>query len=248
MPELPEAERARQQIERVLGREISPSTTATPTSAALTRPARSPRAHRPAADQGAPAREVPVGRDRRRRPRPRPAPRDGGPDRRRRGAGAAAAGTASRSSSRTAGGWRCATSGGSGARDRAGLLARRAGRRRGRARRVPRARRARRGAAEGAAARPGRDRRRRQPARRRDAVAREARPGAPRASCRSRSSTACGASCAPRPATRSATAASTPAASSARERGGGCPRCGTPLARDTIGGRTTYWCPACQPG
>ena len=32
----------------------------------------------------------------------------------------------------------------------------------------------------------------------------------------------------------------------ARERGGGCPRCGTPLARDTVGGRTTYWCPRCQ--
>ena len=33
-----------------------------------------------------------------------------------------------------------------------------------------------------------------------------------------------------------------------RERGGACPRCGTPLARDTVGGRTTYWCPSCQPG
>ncbi len=32
-----------------------------------------------------------------------------------------------------------------------------------------------------------------------------------------------------------------------RRRDGHCPRCGTPLARDTIGGRTTYWCPACQP-
>ncbi len=32
-----------------------------------------------------------------------------------------------------------------------------------------------------------------------------------------------------------------------RRRDGACPRCGTPLARDTIGGRTTYWCPACQP-
>jgi formamidopyrimidine-DNA glycosylase len=26
-----------------------------------------------------------------------------------------------------------------------------------------------------------------------------------------------------------------------------CPRCGTPLERATIGGRTTFWCPACQP-
>ena len=32
-----------------------------------------------------------------------------------------------------------------------------------------------------------------------------------------------------------------------RRRDGHCPRCGTALARDTIGGRTTYWCPACQP-
>ena len=33
----------------------------------------------------------------------------------------------------------------------------------------------------------------------------------------------------------------------ARERGGVCPRCGTLLERDTIGGRTTYWCPRDQP-
>jgi formamidopyrimidine-DNA glycosylase len=33
----------------------------------------------------------------------------------------------------------------------------------------------------------------------------------------------------------------------ARERGGACPRCRTPLERDTIGGRTTFWCPRCQP-
>jgi formamidopyrimidine-DNA glycosylase len=26
-----------------------------------------------------------------------------------------------------------------------------------------------------------------------------------------------------------------------------CPRCRTPLQRATIGGRTTFWCPACQP-
>jgi formamidopyrimidine-DNA glycosylase len=32
-----------------------------------------------------------------------------------------------------------------------------------------------------------------------------------------------------------------------RRRGAACPRCGTALARDTIGGRTTFWCPACQP-
>ena len=28
-----------------------------------------------------------------------------------------------------------------------------------------------------------------------------------------------------------------------RERDGHCPRCGTPLSRGRIGGRTTYWCP-----
>jgi formamidopyrimidine-DNA glycosylase len=33
-----------------------------------------------------------------------------------------------------------------------------------------------------------------------------------------------------------------------RHREGHCPRCGTPMARATIGGRTTYWCPTCQPG
>jgi formamidopyrimidine-DNA glycosylase len=32
-----------------------------------------------------------------------------------------------------------------------------------------------------------------------------------------------------------------------RERGGACPRCGTTLERATIGGRTTFWCPVCQP-
>ena len=32
----------------------------------------------------------------------------------------------------------------------------------------------------------------------------------------------------------------------ARERGGHCPRCGVPLRRDDVGGRTTYWCPGEQ--
>jgi formamidopyrimidine-DNA glycosylase len=32
----------------------------------------------------------------------------------------------------------------------------------------------------------------------------------------------------------------------ARDREGACPRCGQPLSRGTIGGRTTYWCGACQ--
>ena len=31
------------------------------------------------------------------------------------------------------------------------------------------------------------------------------------------------------------------------EAGGRCPRCGAGLSRDTIGGRTTCWCPRCQP-
>jgi formamidopyrimidine-DNA glycosylase len=32
-----------------------------------------------------------------------------------------------------------------------------------------------------------------------------------------------------------------------RVKGGRCPRCRTPLERATIGGRTTFWCPNCQP-
>ena len=32
----------------------------------------------------------------------------------------------------------------------------------------------------------------------------------------------------------------------ARRRDGVCPRCGSPMARATVGGRTTYWCPAEQ--
>ncbi len=31
-----------------------------------------------------------------------------------------------------------------------------------------------------------------------------------------------------------------------RKRGGHCPRCGTEVERATIGGRTTFWCPHCQ--
>jgi len=31
------------------------------------------------------------------------------------------------------------------------------------------------------------------------------------------------------------------------EKGGDCPRCGTPLRHATIGGRTSCWCPQCQP-
>ena len=32
-----------------------------------------------------------------------------------------------------------------------------------------------------------------------------------------------------------------------RKRGGSCPRCKSTLERATIGGRTTFWCPTCQP-
>jgi formamidopyrimidine-DNA glycosylase len=32
----------------------------------------------------------------------------------------------------------------------------------------------------------------------------------------------------------------------ARIRGAACPRCGAPLRRDEVGGRTTFWCPAHQ--
>ena len=32
----------------------------------------------------------------------------------------------------------------------------------------------------------------------------------------------------------------------ARRRSGVCPRCGEPMRRDTVGGRTTWWCPAEQ--
>ena len=32
----------------------------------------------------------------------------------------------------------------------------------------------------------------------------------------------------------------------ARDREGTCPRCGHGLQRATVGGRTTYWCPSCQ--
>jgi formamidopyrimidine-DNA glycosylase len=33
-----------------------------------------------------------------------------------------------------------------------------------------------------------------------------------------------------------------------RRDGGRCPRCGSVLARGVVGGRTTYWCPTDQPG
>ncbi len=33
----------------------------------------------------------------------------------------------------------------------------------------------------------------------------------------------------------------------ARKRGRPCPRCATEVRRATVGGRTTFWCPGCQP-
>lgn len=33
----------------------------------------------------------------------------------------------------------------------------------------------------------------------------------------------------------------------ARKRGRACPRCATEVRRATVGGRTTFWCPSCQP-
>ncbi|RMD64185.1 MAG: hypothetical protein D6826_03110, partial [Alphaproteobacteria bacterium] len=32
-----------------------------------------------------------------------------------------------------------------------------------------------------------------------------------------------------------------------RRKGGRCPRCGSAIATIRIGGRTTYFCPVCQP-
>ncbi|HXS44015.1 MAG TPA: zinc finger domain-containing protein, partial [Solirubrobacteraceae bacterium] len=52
-----------------------------------------------------------------------------------------------------------------------------------------------------------------------------------------------------RAATRSAVrrgGAHTGAVIPARRPDGRCPRCGTPMSRATVAGRTTYWCPAEQ--
>ena len=248
MPELPEAERARQQIERALGREIvavddrdtyvcrphAPGEIA----AALTG-RRLTRAHRRGkflwveTDDG-PDLGLHLGMAGRIAVDEEEAPRQLGPlrarVRRRRPDGAAR-----QAAARPRG-------------DRPGLLPRRPGRRRGRPRRLPRPRRPRLDGAEGAAARPGRDRRASatcSPTRR--CGARGSRRCGSRASCRSRSSTCCAASCARRSATRSATAASTPAASCPRASAAASARADeTPLERDTVGGRTTYWCPTCQ--
>jgi formamidopyrimidine-DNA glycosylase len=103
------------------------------------------------------------------------------------------------------------------------------------------------GAREGPAARPGRDLGRRQPARRRGAVARPA--GAPardgRALHRGARPPAPRRAGATRDAIRDG-GVHTGTFVAARGREGVCPRCGHALSRATVGGRTTYWCPECQ--
>ena len=116
MPELPEAERARQAMDRARGprdrRRRRPRHLRLPPAPA----GRDRRgAGRPLARLDPPAREVPLGRDGR-RPGARPPPRHGGADRRSTSRPRRATGTASRSSSPTAAGSRCATSGGSAGR------------------------------------------------------------------------------------------------------------------------------------
>ena len=228
MPELPEAERARQQIERALGREI---VAVDDTDTYVCRP------HAPGEiasaltgrrlTHGAPARQVPVGRDRRRAAisgcTSGMAGRiviDEEPDR----LGPLRARVRRRRPARAA---RQAPARPRG--DRARLRPCRPGCRRGLARRLPRARRPRHDRVEGAAARPGLDLGRRQPARRRDALARAAVTANARRRTDARpSSTTCGACCAPRPATRSARAASTPAPSSPTARAAGIARAARP--------------------
>ena len=134
------------------------------------------------------------------------------------------------------------------ARARAGPLPRRPGRRRGRAQGLRRPRRARHRADQGAPARPGRGRRHRQPPGRRGALA-----GAPLAAAARRRPRAGGAQAPPHArsgapsAARSSAAASTRATSSPTAAAGErCPRDGAAMTKARIGGRTTWWCPACQ--
>ena len=203
------------------------------------------RARRALADLRASPRQVDVVRDLRRRADPLPAPRDGGADRHRRGPAAEPAlGPlhARVRGRRAAGAARPAAPGPR--RHRPGPLA--PGPRRGRGLRegVPRAHRAQRRAAEGAADGPVGDRRRRQPARRRDPLAGAPGPAAPGSDLSDEELDAL------RRVTRKVIrdairlgGAHTGELNPHRVRGGRCPRCGTALERDRIGGRTTYWCP-----
>ena len=102
-----------------------------------------------------------------------------------------------------------------------------------------------RGSGQGAAARPERHRRRRQPARGRDAVAGPdlAAPArasrSPPTSCRRSAEP-----CARRPRRRSSTGGvHTGTIIEYRKTGRHCPRCGAEMTRATVGGRTTWWCP-----
>ena len=102
-------------------------------------------------------------------------------------------------------------------------------------------------AAEGAAARPALDRGRRQPARRRDAVAGPDLPAPPRG----RADRGGARPPAARPARRHPLGDPQGRRPHrrlhpVRKRGAPCPRCGTTVERATIGGRTTFWCPNCQ--
>ena len=113
---------------------------------------------------------------------------------------------------------------------------------------LPRPRRPQPHAGQGADHGPGRPRRRRQPAGRRGALARADRPATGGADDLSEKELD-RLRVAIRAATRSAIAGGgvhTGKVIPARRRDGVCPRCGTAMARGTIGGRTTYWCPAEQ--
>ena len=171
----------------------------------------------------------------------------GGRARGRAGRPATRSGTGSRSSSPTAARCGCSTSAGSAGCGSTPTSTARPGRRADHAGGVPRAGRPRHGAGQGAAARPVGDRRGRQPARRRDAVAgADLDPRAPRR----RSSSADDLTALHRalrrghPGRHPAAAGCTPASSSPLRRPGrALPALRRRDERGTVGGRTTWWCP-----
>ena len=250
MPELPEAERARSAIERgALLRRIVGGRRPRQLRLPPARAGRDRRcADRARADRRAPPGQGDVGGDLRRRAGARAAPRDGGAHRDRRGALAQRMGSLRRAlrGRRHAGPARQAPAG-PGA---PGARPRRPGarRRRDRARRVPRARGPRQRSAEGAAHGPGGGGRAWAtcwPTR--SSGARGWIRAAPPASSAPTSWTALRREV--RAAMRSALrrgGAHTGDVIAARRRGAACPRCGTEMARATVGGRTTFWCPAEQ--